>query len=84
MKKQASQEVQEAKLNSVVVITVLTSDPARRDQIDRLIDNAFLADRSVQVIRVVGYPSADTIAKVVSQLDEVTKAEETPATGTAA
>lgn len=50
--------------DSVVVITVLTSDPARRDQIDRLIDTAFTKDPRIQTIRVVGYSEYATTVEL--------------------
>jgi hypothetical protein len=45
-------------VDSVVVITLLTTDSERRDQIDRLLDEALAKDPRVQAVRVVGYASA--------------------------
>ncbi len=61
------------KLDSIVMITVLTSNQERRDQIDRAIDGMFASDERVQVIRVVGYPSTDEIADLSRKISDVTK-----------
>lgn len=44
-------------VDSVVVITLLTTDPKRRDEIDQLLDEALAKDPRIQAIRVVGYAS---------------------------
>jgi len=69
--KKAKQPQPSQPLDTVVVITVLTVNPGRRDEIDRLIDEAFGKDPRVQVVRVVGYPSTDDVATLVGQLADV-------------
>ena len=59
------------KLDSIVMITVLTSDQERRDQIDQAIEGLFAGDERVQVIRVVGYPTTGDIADLSRKIDEV-------------
>lgn len=50
-------------VDSVVVITLLTTNPERRDQIDRLLDEALAKDPRIQAVRVVGYSSeSETVA----------------------
>ena len=50
-------------VDSVVVIMLLTTNPERRDEIDRLIDEALAKDPRIQAVRVVGYPSpSETVA----------------------
>ncbi len=68
----------ELELDSVVVLTVLTASPDRRDQIDRVIDKAFASDPRVQVVRVVGYSSPADIAGLASKITEATTAETVP------
>jgi hypothetical protein len=50
-------------VDSVVVITLLTTDPKRRDEIDQLLDEALAKDPRIQAVRVVGYSSpSETVA----------------------
>lgn len=59
------------KLDSIVMVTVLTTNPKRRDQIDQALDKAFSSDERVQVIRVVGYPNTDDITKLSRDITTV-------------
>lgn len=55
--------------DSIVMITVLTSDPTRRDQIDLLIDAAFAKDPRIQTIRVVGYSDPATTVELARDIE---------------
>lgn len=61
------------KLDSIIVITVLTANPESRDRIDQVIDKMFVGDERVQLVRVVGYPTTGDIAGLSRKIDEATK-----------
>lgn len=63
-------------VDTVVVITVITPNAQRRDQIDRLIDAAFESDPRIRTIRVVGYPHQNpeglqAVDEAIEDLDRV-------------
>jgi hypothetical protein len=60
--------------DSVLVITMLTTNPERRDQLDQLLEKAFAFDSRVQVVRVVGYSTAEETSALLGQIDGASSA----------
>jgi hypothetical protein len=61
------------KTDTLVVITVLTGNAERRDEIDRIVGDALAKDDRVQLVRVVGYANKNEIATIQREIAKATQ-----------